>query len=44
LGLIQVVLGLLAVSFIEWSLLLWAIGFGLAHIVYGIYIYYKYER
>lgn len=44
LGLMQVALGLLSVYFIEWSLVLWAVGFGLLHIVYGVYIHYKYER
>ena len=44
LGLIQVVLGLAAACYIPAGLLLWALGFGLMHIVYGIYIHYKYER
>lgn len=44
LGLIQIALGLLGSWFIEWGLLLWATGFGLVHIIYGIYIHYRYER
>ncbi len=44
LGLIQIALGLLSTFFIEYSLLFWAIGFGIMHIVYGIYLYYKYEK
>jgi hypothetical protein len=44
LGAIQVGLGLLGACFVEYSLLLWALGFGLMHIVYGIYIHLKYER
>lgn len=44
LGLIQIVLGLLGAYFIEYSVLLWAIGFGGGHIGYGIYLYYRYER
>lgn len=44
LGLIQVALGLIGAYFISWSLLLWAFGFGLVHIGYGIYIHFKYER
>ena len=44
LGLIQVALGLVGAYFISWSLLLWALGFGLVHIGYGIYIHFKYER
>ena len=44
LGLIQIVLGLLSSYFISHSLLLWMIGFGGVHIVYGIVIYLRYER
>lgn len=44
LGGIQIILGLAATYFIEYAVLLWAIGFGAVHIVYGIYIHYKYER
>lgn len=44
LGLIQVLLGLLAVFILEYSLLIWAVGFGVVHIVYGTYMYYRYER
>jgi hypothetical protein len=44
LGLIQVLLGLAGIWAIEWSILFWAVGFGLVHIIYGIYIHYKYER
>ena len=43
-GFVQVVLGLLAVSFTQYSLLFWAIGFGVMHIIYGVYVNYKYER
>ncbi len=44
LGLIQIVLGLAGTWFIEYSLLFWAIGFGVVHIVYGIYMHFRYER
>ncbi len=44
LGLIQIVLGLISACFVEYGLLLWAVGFGIFHIVYGIYIHYKYEK
>jgi len=27
-----------------YGLLLWAIGFGVVHIIYGIYIHIRYER
>ncbi len=44
LGVIFILLGLLSVVFIQYSLILWSLGFGLAHIVYGIYMHIKYER
>lgn len=43
-GIIQMVLGITSVWFIEHSLLIWAIGFGIVHILYGIYMHYRYER
>lgn len=43
-GLLEIGLGLLSACFIAYSLLLWVIGFGLLHMVYGIYIHYRYER
>ncbi|QIP13813.1 hypothetical protein G8759_14945 [Spirosoma aureum] len=44
LGLIQIGLGLLSAYFVEYGLVCWALGFGVAHIVYGIYMHYRYER
>lgn len=44
LGVTEVALGLISSFYIEYSLLLWAIGFGLVHIVYGVYIHVKHER
>ena len=44
LGLIQIILGLTGFAMVGYGLLLWAVGFGLMHIVYGIFIYLKYER
>ncbi len=43
LGLMEIMLGLIGIHFIGYGLLCWAIGFGLLHIVYGIYIHYRYE-
>jgi hypothetical protein len=43
LGLIQIGLGLISSYFIGYGLLFWALGFGVVHIIYGIYIYYRYE-
>jgi hypothetical protein len=44
LGLTQIALGILAVIFIEQSLIFWIVGFGLMHIVYGTVMYYRHER
>lgn len=44
LGFAQVITGLLAATAPGYGLLLWAFGFGLLHIVYGIIMYYKYEQ
>ncbi|GAB4006024.1 hypothetical protein GCM10028808_07130 [Spirosoma migulaei] len=44
LGLIQIGLGLLSAYFVEYGLVCWALGFGVAHIMYGIYMHYRYER
>lgn len=43
LGLIEIVLGLMAMFFIENGLLFWAIGFGVLHIVYGIIMQWRYK-
>ena len=43
-GIIQIALGLLACLLIQYSLIFWTIGFGLVHIVYGIYMHVKYKR
>ena len=43
-GLIQIGLGLLSAYFVGYALLFWALGFGVVHIVYGIYMHYRYER
>jgi len=44
LGIIEICLGLLCCFFTPISLVLWGLGFGVMHIVYGIVMYYKYER
>ena len=44
LGLTEIVLGILAGIFVNYGLLIWALGFGVMHIVYGIVMYNKYER
>jgi len=44
LGLMEIALGLIGLCFIGYGLLCWAIGFGVLHIITGIYLHYKYER
>lgn len=44
LGLSEIALGLLALFLSGYTLLTWAIGFGLLHIVYGTVMYYKYDK
>lgn len=43
-GLIEIALGLIGAYFVGYGILCWALGFGVVHIVYGIYLHYKYER
>lgn len=44
LGILELVLGLIALFNIGYGLEFWIIGFGLLHIIYGIVMYYKYEK
>lgn len=44
LGLLEVVLGLIAIICMQFHLLIWAIGFGLLHIMYGIMMWYKFDK
>ena len=44
LGIIEIVLGLTACYFVECSLIFWAVGFGIMHIIYGIYMHLRYEK
>lgn len=44
LGLLEVVLGCAGLFLIGWGLLLWTVGFGVLHIVYGTLMYLRYER
>ncbi|MVM29118.1 hypothetical protein GO755_03670 [Spirosoma sp. HMF4905] len=43
-GLIEIGLGLISAYFVEYGLICWALGFGVVHIIYGIYMHYRYER
>jgi hypothetical protein len=44
LGISEVILGLIASAVVGYGLLIWALGFGVLHIVYGALMYFKYER
>ena len=44
LGSAEIILGLTAMFFDGYGMLFWTLGFGVFHIVYGIYMYLKYER
>ena len=44
LGMLEVALGIIALFNVGYGLEFWAIGFGVLHIIYGISMYYKYER
>jgi hypothetical protein len=44
LGLVQIMLGIINLAFIGYGLYFWAAGFGIMHIVYGIIMWWKYER
>jgi predicted lysophospholipase L1 biosynthesis ABC-type transport system permease subunit len=44
LGILEVILGLISLFLTGYNLLIWAIGFGVLHIVYGTVMYFKYDR
>lgn len=44
LGILESILGLVAFQYIGYGLIFWSIGFGVLHIVFGIIMYYKYDR
>ena len=44
LGISEIILGLVSMYWTSLGLLFWAIGFGLFNIIYGVYMYVKYER
>lgn len=43
LGFVQMLLGLLNLVFLSYGLLFWMIGFGLIHIIYGIYMHFRFS-
>jgi hypothetical protein len=44
LGYCQILLGIINCWFVGYGLYFWAVGFGVLHILYGIIMWYKYER
>lgn len=44
LGYVEIALGILALAYPGQWLLLWALGFGVMHIVYGVMMWWRYER
>ena len=44
LGILEIVLGLLALAFPGYGIWFWSIGFGVLHIVYGLIVHKKYEK
>jgi hypothetical protein len=43
-GFSEIILGLIGCIWVGYGLIVWAIGFGLLHIIYGIVMYYRHER
>lgn len=43
LGVIEIILGLIALIYLGYGLLFWTLGFGILHILYGIVMYVKYD-
>lgn len=44
LGIAEIILGILNLFFLRRGLYFWALGFGVLHVVYGVVMWYKYER
>jgi len=44
LGILEILLGLIGVYFIGYGLIIWALGFGVLHIVYGLMMHFKYQQ
>jgi len=44
LGIAEIVTGIFALIFLKYGLYLWVFGFGILHIVYGIVMYFKYDK
>ena len=44
LGYGQLALGIMSLWYVGYGLYFWAMGFGILHIIYGVLMWYKYER
>jgi hypothetical protein len=44
LGITEIILGLISCIYVGYGLIFWTIGFGFLHIIYGTYMYVKYEK
>ncbi|CAN5241151.1 hypothetical protein BH11BAC6_BH11BAC6_13560 [soil metagenome] len=44
LGYGQILLGIISLWYIGYGIYFWALGFGVLHIIYGIFMWWKYER
>lgn len=44
LGYCEIIVGLVSMEFIGYGLYFWAVGFGVLHIIYGIVMWWKYEK
>lgn len=44
LGIAEILLGLTSMFIAGYALVFWAVGFGVLHIAYGTYMYFKYEK
>jgi len=44
LGYCEIVIGLINMQFIGFGIYFWALGFGVLHIIYGVIMWWKYER
>ena len=43
-SIVKVILGLTAIKWIQYSVFIWGIGFGIVHIGYDLYIYLQYDQ
>jgi len=44
LGFLEIILGCVSMYYLHWGLYFWTVGFGVLHIVYGLIMWWKYER